>query len=341
MAMIRLAWIGGSVQAASDCAQALARLRDACMKAVVHHEENTRRDLCQVFGISRSAASWDELIKAHSAEFDAALIYGSLDERADTARHAAAAGKHVFLISPMARSAPEAEEIVAACRSAGVRLMIGETARFRPSIAAVKLALDSRKLGDPALLRVHSWEPRRTGANEASPTPAQLSGDVIWSRTVQQLDLTVWMFRGLPTEIFVLGRNAESDAAPTPEYLQIHLGFPNGGMALISLAQALPAGDGYDSLSLVGSTGAAYADDQYQTQVVYRGGTPAALKTGEGIMAVTSQLREFIDAIAANREPSVTGADGKVALQLTEAARRSWVDRRPVRLEGGLDASRA
>ena len=53
---------------------------------------------------------------------------------------------------------------------------------------------------------------------------------------------------------------------------------------------------------------------------------------------VTAQLREFIDAVASNRNPSVTGADGKTALQLTEAVQQSWANGRPVRLQGGHDA---
>ena len=48
----------------------------------------------------------------------------------------------------------------------------------------------------------------------------------------QQLDLAQWMFRGLPTEIFVLGRVGPTDAARGPDYVQIHLGFPHGGMAV-------------------------------------------------------------------------------------------------------------
>jgi predicted dehydrogenase len=303
-------------------------LRDVRLTTVVHH------------AASSAASSWEALLQNHGASFDAVLIHTPLDQRADIACRAAAAGKHVFVNSPMARSAGEAEGVIATCQSAGVKLMIGGTERFRPSFAGVKQALDSRKLGEPALLRVHSWEPRRNDMRETSQSASELHGDVIWSGAAQQLDLAQWMFRGLPTEIFVLGRNVRSGSPGGPEYLQIHLGFPRGGMALISLARTLPAGEGYDSLSLAGSTGAAYADDHYQRQLLYRGGTPLALKTGEGIVAVTSQVREFIDAIAANRDPSVTGSDGKLALQLTEAAHRSWNDGRPVCLEGGLDAIR-
>jgi len=336
--MIRLAWIDGSRRRAGEYARAAAHFGHAGITAVVHSDESTRREVARLFGVSQTASSCDELLKTHAAEFDAVLVHTPLDHRAATARRAATAGKHVFLAAPIAPSVAEAEMVIDACCSAGVMLMLGETVRFRPSIAAVKLALDSRKLGDPALLRVHSWEPHRAATSGKSPAPTELFGDIIWTRAAQHLDLAQWIFRGPPTEIFVLGRNGPAEGSRGPEYVQIHLGFPHGGMALISLAESLPDGESYDSLSLVGSTGAAYADDHYQTHLLYRGGTPAALKTGEGIMAITAELREFIDAITSNRAPAVTGADGKAALQLAEAVRRSWVDRRMVRLEGGLDA---
>src|SRR5206468_777892 len=107
----------------------------------------------------------------------------------------------------------------------------------------------------------------------------------------QQLDLAKWIFGGAPTEIFVLGRIGQNDTLRGADYVQVHLGFPRGGMALVCVARSLPAGDAYDSLSLIGSTGAAYADDHYQSHLLYRGSAPAALKTGEGIMGLTAQLR--------------------------------------------------
>ena len=48
-----------------------------------------------------------------------------------------------------------------------------------------------------------------------------------------------------------------------PGYVHVHLGFPEGGMALMDDAQTLSGGDGCFSLSMIGSTGAAYANDLF------------------------------------------------------------------------------
>ena len=70
-------------------------------------------------------------------------------------------------------------------------------------------------------------------------------------------------------------------------------------------------------------------------QLLFRGGLPVAPKTSEGITAITAQLREFVAAISQNRDPTVGGADGKLALLLTGATYQSLVDKQPVHLQRG------
>ena len=50
---------------------------------------------------------------------------------------------------------------------------------------------------------------------------------------------------------------------------------------------------------------------------------------------VIAQLQRFVDAIAEEREPPVTGADGIAALQVAEAVQASIDSGRSARLDGG------
>ena len=63
-------------------------------------------------------------------------------------------------------------------------------------------------------------------------------------------------------------------------------------MALIDCAQTLPQGDGYFSLSLIGSTGAAYADSHHNRQLLYGGGSqlPATFGLPYGLMGAECSL---------------------------------------------------
>ena len=71
----------------------------------------------------------------------------------------------------------------------------------------------------------------------------------------------------------------------------------------MSVTRTLPPGDSYYSLSLIGSTGAAYADDHHNTQLLFGRGHPIGLETGQGDGAVLAQMREFLAAIEEKRDP--------------------------------------
>ena len=109
-----------------------------------------------------------------------------------------------------------------------------------------------------------------------------------------------------------------------PDAAVVHLGFPDGGMAVLDVTTALPDGEGYWSLQLIGADGAVYADDQHNMQLLYAGGSPAARLTSTGDATVLSQLAGvrrrgeqrrgcFGDSVAA----------GVLALEVAEAATAS------------------
>ena len=105
-------------------------------------------------------------------------------------------------------------------------------------------------------------------------------------------------------------------------------------MALIDCACTLPPGDAYSSLSLIGSAGAAYADDHHNMQLQFGGARPAALLTREGDGYLVALLQEFVMALGEKREPSVPGAVGLTALQVAEAAAESLATGQALRRTG-------
>ena len=66
------------------------------------------------------------------------------------------------------------------------------------------------------------------------------------------------------------------------DYTQIHLGFSNGGMALIDYSKNLPKGSGYNFTSMVGSKGAIYFDDHQNINLAFKGGHPEGLNLDYG-----------------------------------------------------------
>ncbi|MBP86397.1 MAG: hypothetical protein CMJ64_06740 [Planctomycetaceae bacterium] len=245
--------------------------------------------------------------------FDAVVIGDGVSHE-DNCRFAAARGKHVLLSIPLGTSA-EVSALTQECEAHDVRFMVGFASRFLPSVRTIKQSLDSGQLGAPGLLRIHRWQSAAIRATDAST----------------DIDLAIWIFQTLPTQVYAVARRGTDDAF---EYIQIHLGFPDGGMGLIDVSNALPSANDYFSLSLIGSVGAAYADDHHNQQLLFRGESPVALKTSEGHAARLAEVQEFVDAIHEQREPGVTGADARAAMTVCEAARQSSECGLPARLTG-------
>jgi UDP-N-acetyl-2-amino-2-deoxyglucuronate dehydrogenase len=334
--MLRLALIQGCPQKAGRYAQAAARLRNMAFTAVVHTDPAKRRGAAQELGVTIAAESLAELLETYASELDAVVIHGSVADRPAFASAAALAGKHVFVSSPLGGTIEDVEQVAAVCQKAGVTLAVGSHVRTDPSIAAMKGALDSGKLGVPALLRVHCWEPRGTGEPDRWTAIHHRDFGEIRSQVIQQLDLAAWMFQQSPADAFAVGQGKNAEKTAWPDYLQIHLGFPGGGMALISLSRSLPAGDGYWSASLIGSTGAVYADDHQQTQLLFRGDHPRGIKGNEMVPAIVAQLHDFQQAIATQRDPAIPAEEMKIALSLADAVWNSLATHQPIRLEGRM-----
>lgn len=208
-------------------------------------------------------------------------------------------GKHILADMPVADSIDEIKEIISLCRTNDVTLMAGQSMRFLPSIVAVKTSVESGQLGEPGLLRIHSWRA------DAAATLVE--------RIVREVDLANWMFGRLPTAVYCVCRSSENEQ---PAAIQIHLGFKNA-MAVIDVS--INSAE-YFSLSMIGSTGAAYADDHHNMQLIYRGEQPSAIKTTTGNFHVLAQLQEFVDAIVEKREPSVSAVDNGLAVLVANAA---------------------
>jgi myo-inositol 2-dehydrogenase/D-chiro-inositol 1-dehydrogenase len=275
-------------------------------------------------GAEVRASGLDELLSRYSETFDAILFhaYEQVSER-DLAL-AAQAGKHIFCDRPLPPVRGVVRRIVDACRDAGVRLMAGPTWRFSPALRTVKENLDTGRLGAPGLLRIHQWKSRGADSRPTSTTIDEPRWQSLLIELAGGIDVACWLFGRSPSLIYAVSTNRTSvqhDASHRPvDYIQVHLGFAEGGMALIDLARTLPAGAPYYSLSLIGSTGAAYADDHHNMQLHYGGGTPAALATDAREVETAARLQEFVDAIEERREPSVSANEILQAYEIAEIA---------------------
>lgn len=315
-AMMRIALLGINPPQATELAAAAKRMPGVSFAAVIDADAERLLQTAHLINTPIATRLWTDLSRQQRASIDAVVIDGSCEESPIVSTQILNDHKHLLMVCPGTFDPHKMESLFELARQQGIVFCTSSLLRHRPALIAVKESLDSGKLGAPSLLRLNDWQPVAAGAATfAAPKSVDASqgraarvdpSRGFWISVAANLEVALWIFSAEPTAVYAStaavasgDSDSEADRRDTgyPSYLQIHLSFARGGMALLTIAHTLPAGDGYQSLTLIGSSGAAYADDHHQAQMVYRGGLPLAARTGEGSAAVTHLLRAFVSRV--------------------------------------------
>ena len=164
--------------------------------------------------------------------------------------------------------------------------------RYAPNIVPLQESRLRGLLGEPGLLRIHHWL-------AAEDCPSSLA--------FHQVDLSHWFFSGHPTSCYTYSG---------PDYLQLHLGYPDSGMSLIDIATNRNGSNDYYSMHLIGSHGAGYADDHANGHLLLNeNGMHALIPPANEVVTVRNMLEEFVNGIKENRPWNVSPEDTLNALR--------------------------
>ncbi|MFQ5793538.1 MAG: inositol 2-dehydrogenase [Candidatus Bipolaricaulia bacterium] len=269
------------------------------------------------------------------AQIEAVIICSSTDTHARFIEEAAMAGKHVFCEKPIALSLEEIDRALAAVDQAGVKLQIGFQRRFDPSFRRARELIAEGKIGEPHLLRITSRDPK--------PPPLdyiKISGGIFVDMTIHDFDMARFLLQDEVEEIYTfantlidpkIGEVGDWDTAITT------LRFRSGALGVIDNSRR--ATYGYDQrVEVFGSRGVVAAANRTSdaTSISDAAGIHDPLPLYFFIERYTDayleEMRAFLSAVNEDREPAVTGWDGRVPVVMAYAAKRSVTKRRPVRL---------
>src|SRR5262249_52287977 len=135
----------GTGLSASQHLTALKNVASGRPVAIASSSVERARAVARDWGIPRAYGSLAELVG--DAEVEAVHACTPPGRRLEVARAAAAAGRTALPEKPMARTVAEADEIVATCDRAGVRLACMFQNRFTPLARTVRAAVDEGRLG--------------------------------------------------------------------------------------------------------------------------------------------------------------------------------------------------
>ena len=132
--------------------------------AVMRRSGDLAADYARRHDIPRWYDDADELI--NDPEVDAVYIATPPDSHRDYVVRVAQAGKPVYVEKPMARTAPECEDMISACNAAGVGLFVAYYRRAMPRFVTVKELLDSGRIGQLRSVSIRNEQPATVGETD-------------------------------------------------------------------------------------------------------------------------------------------------------------------------------
>jgi predicted dehydrogenase len=249
-----------------------------------------------------------------------AVVFAEAPAEMGAIEAALRAGKHVLYAADPCVATADWAALQALALQQSVRLTLVNPDRWRPSRRLVKQLIPD-KLGQAALVRMHRWD----SSGRPAIFPAGLPGP-LW----RDIDTALWLAGRTPNVVFALQHGLVVGAGAC--LLHVHFGYADGGMALIDYDNRLPAGDPYHALSVIGTTGAAYADDQENMQLLYRGGRSQALRAEEDRQVYRDLIQSFADSLRAKQDLSEQAVPWQQVVAVAEAIGESLATGKAVHL---------
>jgi predicted dehydrogenase len=327
--------IGAGVIAAVH-ADAISMLPGARLNAVT----DVAAGAAQAFAAARRCAaepSVDALLARPDVEVVCVCVPSGL--HAEVGVRAAKAGRHLVVEKPLDVSLEAADRLLAAVREAGTALTVMSQHRFDPGVIELKRLIDDGALGTLVLGEASTKWYRTQAYYDSAPWRGTwaMDGGALLNQGIHYVDLLRWC----------MGPAAEVTAVCTTQAHRIEVEdtalaivkFASGAVGTVSATTA--AYPGFPQrLEITGTEGTVTVEDGRIARADLRSGRAvrspgadrgAAADPGGLDAAVhAAQLADLLASVDEGREPAVSGASGREALEIVCAVYESSRTGRPV-----------
>lgn len=140
-------------------------VKDVEIVAVADENEPGRAEAAKRLGANKAYADYREMLEKERPQV-VSVASRWLDCHRDMVVACASLGCHIFLEKPMCRTLAEADEMIAACERAKVKLAIAHQTRHSPRLERVKEMIAEGQLGDILEIRSRGKEDKRGGGED-------------------------------------------------------------------------------------------------------------------------------------------------------------------------------
>jgi len=328
--MIQVALIGagriGKIHGANLARQPGVQLRLVCDTVALAADE---------LAAQLGAAACDLERIFDDAAIDAVVIASSTDTHADLILRAAAAGKAIFCEKPVDLDLARARACAAAVAGAQIPCVIGFQRRYDPTFAALKRRLDAGEVGEPEVLVVTSRDPG------APPVEyIRRSGGIFKDMLIHDFDICRWILGDEAVSVYATAScltDPAIAAAGDADSTAVTIRTQRGRLCQINTSRR--AAYGYDQrFEILGSLGMLAAGNHRPTEVSAHKAAAISSDVPERFFleryraAYAEEMLHFAEVLVGNAVPRTGMEDAVKALQLAEAATRSFHDGRVVAL---------
>lgn len=257
-------------------------------------------------------------------------------------------GKHVIVEKPMALSTKDADDMIEAARRNNLKLCVSHQNRFNKVIQQLRSALEGDRFGrlvnGMASIR---WN-RNMGYYEQAPWRGtwELDGGTLMNQCIHDIDLLQWMMGGEVESVYAQTGNYLRDIA-AEDFGAIIIRFKNGAVGIIEGSACVFPKNLEETLSIFGEKGAVVigglAVNRIETWRFQDGldNEDEILKQQEGDPDTvyghghTPLFKDMLNAIKNDRQPLISGEEGKKGMEIILAAYKSQKTGMPVKFPMG------
>ncbi len=304
--------------------------------------ESGRNRVAKSLGVARTYADWREMlarekprlvsVAMRQADLHAEIVFGCLQS-----------GAHVYVEKPFVVSPEEADRLLAEAKRRGLRIAVAHTMRMMPAVQRLKAYISEGNLGDLLELRAFGKQDNRAGGEDLMVLGTHLldlmrlfAGDPLWcSACVTALDRDI-----TPADRRQVKDNVGWVAGDRVSAL---FAFPKGVMATFGSDARRREQTGHWGLELHGSRGVARIHCDLEPHVFLRSSPPwtdsgrteqwQPLTPEKRVSADDhnrAPVQDWLDAIAAGREPECSGRNGAWAVEMVAAVYASALGQRRI-----------
>jgi myo-inositol 2-dehydrogenase / D-chiro-inositol 1-dehydrogenase len=320
--------------------EAFRRVPRAAVRAVASRTEARVRSFAERHGIPAWSTDYRRLVER--TDVDLVVIGVPNHVHRDVAVAAAEAGKHVICEKPLARTLAEADEMIAACERAGVKLLYAEELCFAPKYVRAKELVDEGALGAVHLIRQGE---QHFGPHSDWFWDVSLSGGgALMDMGCHAIEFCRWMYDKAPAEAVTaeLGTFVHGDRTRGDDHAVVTVRFRGNRLGVVDTSWSRPGGID-DRAEIIGSHGVTYVDIARGSSLVTFSevGYGYAIEKAPDTRGWTytmfeelwnygfpQEMEHFVSCLLDGTEPLETGADGRAVLEIIYAGYRAARDGR-------------